>query len=226
MPGSIRSPRAGSSMPSMRSARTSPSPRRRRASFSRPPGDSGLRAHVHAGQLSDMGAAELAARHGALSADHLEYLSERGARALGPGRHRGGAVARRLFHLAADYSASGISVARRRRALAVSTDGNPGTSPGMSLLLALNMACSLFGLTPEEALAGATRIAARALGRRDRDRHARGGKRADFALWRIERPAELCYNFGSRSLRGSRVPGRGTRWARGSRGVGCLRRES
>ena len=81
--------------------------------------------------------------------------------------------------------------------MAVSTDGNPGTSPGMSLLLALNMACSLFGLTPEEAVAGATRVAARALGRNAEIGTLEVGKRADFALWRIERPAELCYNLGA-----------------------------
>ena len=86
--------------------------------------------------------------------------------------------------------------------MAVSTDGNPGTSPGMSLLLALNMACSLFGLTPEEAVAGATRVAARALGRESEIGTLEVGKRADFALWRIERPAELCYNLGANPCAG------------------------
>ena len=157
----------------------------------------GLRAHVHAGQLSDMGAAEVAARHRALSADHLEYLSEAGAQALA----QAGTVAVLLpgayFTLRQTtpppvplLRAAGVS-------LAVSTDGNPGTSPGMSMLVALNMACSLFGLTPEEAVAGATRVAARALGRESEIGTLELGKRADFALWRIERPAELCYNLGA-----------------------------
>ncbi len=159
----------------------------------------GLRAHVHAGQLSDMGAAEVAARHRALSADHLEHLSEDGARALA----QAGTVAVLLpgayFTLRQTtpppvplLRAAGVS-------MAVSTDGNPGTSPGMSMLLALNMACSLFGLTPEEAVAGATRVAARALGREAEIGTLEPGKRADFALWRIERPAELCYNLGANS---------------------------
>jgi imidazolonepropionase len=85
--------------------------------------------------------------------------------------------------------------------LAVATDCNPGTSPCTSLLLALSMACTLFGLTPEEALAGATRHAARALGLGDRGVLA-PGLRADFALWRIGRPAELCYALGANPLAG------------------------
>jgi imidazolonepropionase len=81
--------------------------------------------------------------------------------------------------------------------LAVSTDANPGTSPCTSILLTLNMACTLFGLTPEEALAGATRNAARALGLQDEIGTIEVGKRADLALWNIERPAELAYNLGA-----------------------------
>ena len=157
----------------------------------------GLRAHVHAGQLSDMGAAELAARHHALSADHLEYLSEDGARALAAA----GTVAVLLpgaYFTLRQATPPPVPVLRAAGVpMAVSTDGNPGTSPGMSLLLALNMACSLFGLTPEEAVAGATRVAARALGREAEIGTLEVGKRADFALWRIERPAELCYNLGA-----------------------------
>jgi imidazolonepropionase len=81
--------------------------------------------------------------------------------------------------------------------MAVATDSNPGTSPCTSLLLALNMACTLFGLTPEEALAGATRHAARALGLQDEIGTLETGKRADFVLWSIERPAELAYALGA-----------------------------
>ena len=82
-------------------------------------------------------------------------------------------------------------------ALALATDCNPGTSPCTSLLLTLNMACTLFGLTPEEALSGVTRHAARALGAQDEVGTLEVGKRADFAFWRIERPAELCYGLGA-----------------------------
>ena len=162
----------------------------------------GLRAHVHAGQLSDMGAAVLAARHRALSADHLEYLSEAGARALA----QAGTVAVLLpgaYFTLRQTTPPRVPLLRAAGVpMAVSTDGNPGTSPGMSILLALNMACSLFGLTPEEAVAGATRVAARALGRESEIGTLEVGKRADFALWRIERPAELCYNLGANACAG------------------------
>lgn len=162
----------------------------------------GLRAHVHAGQLTDMGAAQLAARHGALSADHLEYLSEDGAQALA----RAGTVAVLLpgaYFTLRQTTPPPVPLLRAAGVpMAVSTDGNPGTSPGMSLLLALNMSCSLFGLTPEEAVAGATRVAARALGREAEIGTLEVGKRADFALWRIERPAELCYNLGANPCAG------------------------
>jgi imidazolonepropionase len=162
----------------------------------------GRRAHVHAGQLSDMGAAQLAARYGALSADHLEYLSEEGARALA----QAGTVAVLLpgaYFTLRQTTPPPVPLLRAAGVpMAVSTDGNPGTSPGMSMLLALNMACNLFGLTPEEAVAGATRVAARALGLESEIGTLEVGKRADFALWRIERPAELCYNLGANACAG------------------------
>jgi imidazolonepropionase len=162
----------------------------------------GLRGHVHAGQLSDMGAAELAARRRALSADHLEYLSESGARALA----QAGTVAVLLpgaYFTLRQTTPPPVPILRAAGVpMAVATDGNPGTSPGMSMLLALNMGCSLFGLTPEEAVGGATRVAARALGRDSEIGTLEVGKRADFALWRIERPAELCYNLGANPCAG------------------------
>ncbi|HEX4153890.1 MAG TPA: imidazolonepropionase [Steroidobacteraceae bacterium] len=162
----------------------------------------GLRAHVHAGQLSDMGAAELAARYRALSADHLEYLSAGGARALATAGTVAVLLPGAYFTLRQTTSPPVPLLRAAGVPIAVSTDGNPGTSPGMSLLLALNMGCTLFGLTPEEALAGATREAARALGREGLIGTLEVGKRADFALWRIERPAELCYNLGANPCAG------------------------
>jgi imidazolonepropionase len=160
----------------------------------------GLPAHLHAGQLSDMGGAELAAEFGALSADHLEFVSERGIEALAAA----GTVAVLLPGAYYTLRQTGPPPVAKLRAagvpMAVSTDANPGTSPCTSLLLVLNMACTLFGLTPEEALAGATREAARALGLERALGTLEVGKRADFALWRIDRPAELAYHLGANPL--------------------------
>jgi imidazolonepropionase len=157
----------------------------------------GLPAHLHAGQLTDMGAAELAARYGALSADHLEYLSVGGAAALAAS----GTVAVLLpgaYYMLRQTVPPPVPLLREAGvAMAVATDSNPGTSPCTSLLLTLSMACTLFGLTPEEAVTGATRHAARALGMQNEVGTLEVGKRADFALYRIERPAELCYNLGA-----------------------------
>jgi imidazolonepropionase len=157
----------------------------------------GLRAHVHAGQLTDMGAAELAARYHALSADHLEYLSDAGARALAAA----GTVAVLLpgaYFMLRQSDPPPIRLLRQAGVpMAVATDCNPGTSPCTSLLLALNMACTLFDLTPLEALSGVTCHAAQALGLQAELGTLEVGKRADFALYRIDRPAELCYNLGA-----------------------------
>ena len=161
----------------------------------------GIPAHVHAGQLSDLGAAELAAELGALSADHLEFIGDAGAAALAASGTVAVLLPGAYFML---RQTTPPPVARLRSAdvpLAVATDCNPGTSPCTSLLLAMAMACTLFGLTPEEALAGATRNAAKALGLLDRGVLA-PGLRADFALWAIARPAELCYALGANPLTG------------------------
>jgi imidazolonepropionase len=157
----------------------------------------GLRAHVHAGQLTDMGGAELAAKFNALSADHLEYLSAGGAAALA-GAGTVAVLSPGAYFTLRQTTPPPVPLLRQEGvAMAVATDCNPGSSPCTSLLLALNMACTLFGLTPQEALTGATRNAARALGLQADVGTLQVGKRADFALYDIDRPAELCYNLGA-----------------------------
>jgi imidazolonepropionase len=150
---------------------------------------------LHADQLSDLGGAALAARFDALSADHLEYASEGGVEAMAAA----GTVAVLLpgaFYTLRESQRPPVELLRRHGVpIALATDCNPGSSPILSILAILNLACTLFGLTPEEALAGVTRHGARALGLDDRGTLA-VGKRADLALWRIHRPAELSYWFG------------------------------
>ncbi len=156
----------------------------------------GFSLKLHADQLTDGGGAAFAAGMGALSADHLEYTNEAGARAMG----EAGTVA---VLLPGAYATVGAvrppPVAWFRTAgvgMAVATDCNPGSSPMCSLLMAANLACSLFRLTPEEALAGVTREAARALGLANRLGTIEIGKQANFALWRIGHPRELAYWMG------------------------------
>jgi len=157
----------------------------------------GLPVKLHAEQLSNQGGARLAARYGALSADHVEYVDEDDIVAMA----RAGTVAVLLpgaFYFLRETRIPPIELFRRHRvAMAVATDCNPGTSPMTSLLLALNMACTLFRLTPQEALAGATREAARALGLAREAGTLEAGKAADFVLWNVERPAELAYGIGA-----------------------------
>ncbi len=155
----------------------------------------GLPVKLHADQLSDTGGAALAAQFGALSADHLEYASAAGVAAMA----RAGTVAVLLpgaFYALRETRVPPIAVMRAHGVpMAVATDCNPGTSPVTSLLLMLNMACTLFRLTPAEALAGVTRHAARALGLTDRGSLA-VGQRADIVLWDIASPTELCSRIG------------------------------
>jgi imidazolonepropionase len=155
----------------------------------------GLPVKLHADQLSDLGGAALAAEFGALSADHLEYTSEAGVRAMAAA----GSVAVMLpaaFYTLRESKLPPIDAFRNHGVpMAVASDLNPGTSPVLSLRHALNMACTLFRMTPEEALRGATMHAARALGFTDRGVLA-AGQRADFVVWDIEHPAELCYWIG------------------------------
>jgi imidazolonepropionase len=160
-------------------------------------GQLGLPVKLHAEQLSDSGGAQLAAGFGAISCDHLEWLSDEGAAAMAAV----GSVAVLLpgaFYFLRETRLPPIELLRRHRVpMAVATDCNPGTSPCTSLLLMLNMACTLFRLTPEEALAGVTRHAAQALGLPDRGVLA-AGMRADFVLWDVQHPAQLSYALGAR----------------------------
>ena len=165
----------------------------------------GLPVKLHAEQLSNLGGAALAARHGALSADHLEYLDAEGVRAMA----QAGTVAVLLpgaFYTLRERHLPPIARLRRRGvAMAVATDCNPGSSPLTSLGLAMNMACTLFRLTPLEALQGTTVNAARALGLSDRGTIA-PGQRADLAVWQARHPAELAWRIGPTALH-SRIIG-------------------
>ncbi|MFC5551727.1 imidazolonepropionase [Massilia aerilata] len=155
---------------------------------------------LHAEQLSDQDGAALVAEYGGLSADHLEHLSPRGAEAMA----RAGTVAVLLpgaYYFLRETVMPPLSLLRELGVpLAVATDCNPGTSPMTSLLLAMNMACTMWRMTPLEALRGCTVNAARALGRGDVG-VIEAGRRADFALWDIARPADLAYAIGANPCR-------------------------
>ena len=157
----------------------------------------GLRVRLHAEQLSNQHGAALAAQYRALSADHLEHLDEAGAKAMAAA----GTVAVLLpgaFYALQEEKKPPVALLRKHKVpIAIATDCNPGTSPMLSPTLAMNMACTLFGLTPEEALAGMTVNAARALGLARPDRQHRAGQgRPTSAVWRIESLAELGYWVG------------------------------
>ena len=157
----------------------------------------GLPVKLHAEQLSDQGGAQLAAGYGALSCDHLEHLSEAGVAAMA----RAGTVAVLLpgaFYFLRETKLPPVAALRAAGVpIAIATDHNPGSSPVLSPLLMLNMACTLFRLTPEEALRGMTINGARALGLHDRGRLA-AGLRADFVAWPLAHPNELAYWIGRR----------------------------
>ena len=156
----------------------------------------GLPVKLHADQLSNLHGAELAARYGALSADHLEYADDAGAAAMA----KAGTVAVILpgaFYFIRETKKPPVDLFRKHGVrMAIATDSNPGTSPLTSLLLTMNMAATLFGMTVEECIAGVTREAARALGLVDEVGTLEAGKWADFVLWDIGRPAELVYRMG------------------------------
>jgi imidazolonepropionase len=159
----------------------------------------GLPVKLHAEQLSNLGGSKLAAKYQALSADHLEYLDDAGIAAM----KSSGTIAVILpgaFYTLRETQMPPIEALRQAGVpMAVATDCNPGSSPITSILLAMNMACTLFRMTPEEALAGATRVAATALGFDDRGT-IEAGKRADLAVWDVAHPAELSYRIGANPL--------------------------
>lgn len=155
----------------------------------------GLPVKLHAEQLSNLGGAALAASYGALSADHIEYLDEAGVRAMAAA----GTVAGILpgaFYTLRETQVPPIDLLRKHKVpMALATDCNPGSSPLTSLLLTMNMGCTLFRMTPEETLAGVTRNAAQALGMTDTGVIA-AGMRADLVVWDVQHPAELSYRIG------------------------------
>jgi len=159
----------------------------------------GLPVKLHAEQLANLGGAKMAARFGALSVDHIEYLDEDGVDAIA----KSGTVAVLLpgaFYYLREKQAPPVAALRSKNVpIAIATDLNPGSSPVHSLLATMNMSCVLFGLTPEEALLGVTANAARALGLSDRGRIAPGLK-ADLVLWDVERPGDLAYPLGFNPL--------------------------
>ncbi|AAO58703.1 imidazolonepropionase [Pseudomonas syringae group genomosp. 3] len=159
-------------------------------------GQLALPVKLHAEQLSSLGGSSLAARYNALSADHLEFMTEDDAIAMAAA----GTVAVLLpgaFYFLRETQLPPMDALRKHGVpIAISTDLNPGTSPGLSLRLMLNMACTLFRMTPEEALAGVTFNAAKALGMSATHGSLEVGKVADFVAWNIERPADLGYWLG------------------------------
>lgn len=166
----------------------------------------GVPVKLHAEQLSDQKGARLAADYNVLSADHLEYLAEEDASALA----RSGMTAVLLpgaFYTLKETKKPPVDALRRAGVpIAVATDCNPGTSPIASLRIVMNMACTLFGLTPEEAFAGATRNAARALGLADKIGTLEPGKRAEIAVWDAEHPSEIFLTLGASPLARMIVP--------------------
>ncbi|WP_419740526.1 imidazolonepropionase [Ruegeria sp.] len=159
----------------------------------------GLPIKLHAEQLSNLGGAKLAASYGALSADHIEYLDDEGANAMARAGTVG-VIPPGAFYTLRETQSPPIDLLRKHNVpMALATDCNPGSAPMTSLLLAMNMGCTLFRMTPEEALKGVTLNAARALGLHDCGQIA-PGMRADLAIWNVSHPAELSYRIGFNPL--------------------------
>ena len=160
----------------------------------------GLAIKVHAEQLSDLGGTELAAKYDALSSDHVEFLSEVGIKAMSDANMTA-VLLPGAFYFLRETQLPPIDLLRKHGvAMAIATDANPGSSPICSIQLMLNMACTLFRLTPSEALAGVTCNAAKALGLSASKGQLALGFDADIAVWNINQPAELCYQFGVNPL--------------------------
>ena len=161
----------------------------------------GIPVKAHAEQLSNIGGSGLVAKYDGLSTDHIEHLDEESIRQLSRAR----TVATLLpmaFYFLKDTKAPPVDLLRKYQVpMAVSTDFNPGTSPFSSIRMAMNMACTLFGLTPAEAMAGVTRNAAQALGRENRQGQIKLGFEANFAVWDVERPVEIFYELGYNPLK-------------------------
>ncbi len=169
--------------------------------------EQGIPVKLHADQLSDLGGAALAAKYGALSADHLEYANAAGVKAMA----QAGTVAVLLpgaFYFLREKQLPPVQALRRHGVpIALATDNNPGSSPLTSPLLTMNLACTLFRLTPEESLAGFTRHGARALGMQATHGTLEVGKQADLALWAVRTPAELAYAMGANPCTGRVISG-------------------
>lgn len=161
----------------------------------------GLPVKLHAEQLSNLEGAALVASYGGLSADHIEYLSEQGIAAMAKAGTVGVLLPGAFYTLRETRQPPVAALRTAGVPMALSTDANPGTSPLTSLLLTINMGCTLFALTPQEALAGVTVHAAKALGLQDSKGKLAVGMDADFAVWDIERPADLAYRIGFNPLR-------------------------
>ena len=164
----------------------------------------GLHGRLHADQLSDQGGGALAAAAGARSADHVEYLSPEGVGAMGAAEVSAVLLPGAAYTLGADRRPPVSALRRAGVNMALATDANPGSSPITNVGLILNLGCIQFGLTPEEALLGFTSAAAEVLALRGDRGTLEPGKRADFALWGVSDPAELCYWIGGSPLK-SRV---------------------
>ena len=157
----------------------------------------GLPVKLHADQRTDTGGAALAAKYGALSADHIEYSNEAGIAAMAAAGTGGVLLPGAYYFLREDHLPDIAAMRRHGLDMALATDSNPGSSPLVSILLALNFGCTIFRLTPEEALAGITRNGAKALGMGATHGTIEVGKVADLVLWKVDAPAELAYAMGA-----------------------------
>lgn len=159
----------------------------------------GLPVKLHAEQLSNLGGAELAASYGAMSADHIEYLDEAGVKAMAKAKTTAVILPGAFYTLRVTHKPPIDLLRKHSVPMAIATDCNPGSSPISSLLLSMNMGCTLFRMTPEEVLAGVTKNAAAALRISDTG-VIEAGKRADLSIWNVQAPAELSYRIGFNPL--------------------------